>query len=155
MKLKIFWALCIAILFVFPADAQSPASLDSKRTEDICEVALRYLFAHDGPGGAKAICISTAMSLPPSFIDRFAGNNPRVVWSIECTSDLWAGSKYMKTNEPAVLIKIISIHWINSKEAQVKGGSVGGDFIKLPIIIDVVERDGRWLVKQDKSGGVS
>jgi len=155
MKIRRFLALCIGVFFILPADSQTAALLDPKRTEDVCEAALRYLFAHDGPEGAKAICISTTVSLPLHFIDRFAGNNPPVVWSIECTSDQWAGSKYMKTNEPAVLIRITSIRWINSREVQVKGGSMRGDFIQHPIIINIVERDGRWLAKQDKSEGVS
>jgi hypothetical protein len=95
------------------------------------------------------------MSLPSHFIGRFAGNNPPVVWSIECTSDRWAGSKYIKTKEPAVLIKIIDVSWINSKEAHVKGGSVRGDFVSPPMTIRIVERNGRWLVEQDKSEGLS
>ena len=155
MKIRRFLALCIGALFISPADSQTVPLLDRKRTEDVCEVALRYLFAHDGPEGAKAICISTTVSLPLHFIDRFAGNNPPVVWSIECTSDQWAGSKYMKTNEPAVLIKIIDIRWINSKEVHVKGGSVRGDFVRPPMSMRIVERNGRWLVEQDKSEGHS
>jgi hypothetical protein len=155
MKIGRFLALCIGVLFVLPADSQTSPLLDLKRTEDVCEAALRYLFAHDGPEGAKAICISATASLPLHFIDRFAGNNPPVVWSTECTRDQWAGTKYLKTSQPAVLIKITSIRWISSKEAQVKGGSVTGDFLRPPITISIVERDGRWLVKQDKDTGVS
>ncbi len=155
MKLNSFLALCLGVLFVFPADTQTTSALDSKRTEDICEVAFRYLFAHDGPEGAKAICISTNISVPSHFIDRFAGNSPPVVWSIECTPDQWAGSKYMQTNEPAVLFKIISISRISSKEVQVKGSSVRGDFVRPPMIIKIVERNGRWLVKQAKSENLS
>jgi hypothetical protein len=155
MKLKSFLALCLGVLFAFPGDSQTVSTVDSKRTEDVCEVAFRYLFAHDGPQGAKAICISTAMSLPSHFIDRFAGHNPPVVWSIECAGNQWAGTKYLKTNEPAVLIKMTNIRWINRKEAQVKGGSVRGDLISPPMTIRIVERNGRWLVEQDKSEGLS
>jgi hypothetical protein len=155
MKLKSLLALCVGVLFVFPGDSQTMSAPDSKRTEDVCEVALRYFFAHDGPQGAKAICISTNMPLPLNFIDRFASNNPRVAWSIECTSDQWSRTKYVKTNELAVVIKITGVRWINSKEAEVKGGSVGGDFVRLPITVKIRERDGRWFVEQDKNGGLS
>src|SRR5216684_8525565 len=151
MKLKSFLALCLGVLFVFPADTQTTSALDSKRTEDICEVAFRYFFTHDGTGGAKAICISTIMPLPMGFISRFAYNNPPVVWSIECTSDLWAGVKYMKSNEPAALIKITSIRWVSGEQAEVKGGSVSGDFLRALNTVNIVKRNGRWLVKRDKS----
>jgi len=155
MKHKRFLALCLGVLFVSPAKSQTPVDMDSRRTEDVCEAALRYFFAHHAAAHAKAICISTTAPLPLSFIDRFADHIPPVVWSVECTSDLWTGIKYMKTKEPAVLIKITSIRWVSGKEAEVKGSSPVGDFVRPPITISVIERNGRWLVKRDKDGGVS
>jgi hypothetical protein len=154
MKLKSFLSLCFAAFLVSPVNSQTPAIADSSRTEDVCEAALRYFFAHDGTRTAKAICISTSMPLPPSFINRFASNDPQVVCSIECTSDRWAGAKYVRTNEPAALFKITSIRWVGGEEAEVKGGLSGGDFVRPPYTIHVIKRNGRWLVKSDKSASV-
>jgi hypothetical protein len=128
---------------------------ESSRTEDVCETAFRYFFTHDGTSGAKAICISTATPLSSNFTSRLANIIPHVAWSIECTSDRWAGIKYIKTNEPAVLVKIVSIRWVSGKEAEVSGGSVSGDFLRPPSTIRIVEKNGRWIVKSDKVDGVS
>ncbi|HEY6265737.1 MAG TPA: hypothetical protein VIW93_13105 [Candidatus Acidoferrum sp.] len=51
------------------------------------------------------------------------GQQSPVVWSIECTSNLWAGIERTNKNEAAFLIKIASIRWISGEEAEVKGGA--------------------------------
>ena len=154
MRFKSLLSVCLAVFFVLSANSQTTLNAESSRTEDVCETAFRYFFTHDGTLGAKAICISTTIPLPSNFTNRFANNIPHVVWSIECTSNLWAGVKYIKTNEPAVLVKIVSIRWVSGKEAEVSGGSVWGDFVRPPSTVHIVEKNGRWFVKNDKVDAV-
>jgi hypothetical protein len=152
MSLKGYSALCLGALFVFSTGPQTLFAQDVNRREAVCEAALRYFFTDEVPAGAKAICISSAIPFPASFINRFAGSNPPVVWSIECTSNLWAGIKRTNKNEAAFLIKIASIRWISGEEAEVKGGAAWGDFVQPPNIIHIVERNGHWIVKHETTG---
>jgi hypothetical protein len=155
MRTRSLLSVCLAVLFVLSANSQTTLNADSSHTEDVCETAFRYFLTHGDTLGAKAICISTAIPLPSNFISRFANSIPHVAWSIECASNFWAGIKYIKTNEPAVLVKIVSIRWVSGKEAEVNGGSVWGDFVRPPSTVRIVEKNGRWIVKSDKADGVS
>jgi hypothetical protein len=146
MKLRFLLVSCAAIIVAWSAAAQSFLLPETKKKEDVSEVAFRHFMAE-----AKrtypwhVFCISSAVSLRPEFIDRFAGSSSRVVW--ECDSNGWGGFSYGKDKIPAVLVKICSIRWVSDWEAKVKGALYHGDSDNPQYSIRVVQRNNHWIVK--------
>jgi hypothetical protein len=145
---KVLMALCLIGIFVLSANPQSQYTPDSKQVEDLSEAAFRYFFTSELAGSrAEAFCISSAKSLPLNFVKRFAYNDSPVVWSVQCPFGRSKSDALTKKKEPAVRIGVISIRWISSVEAEVRGDCRSGELGGTQLLLHFVKRNGRWVFK--------
>jgi hypothetical protein len=152
MILKILIPVCLSGLFVLSANPQTQYAPDSKQVEDVHEAAFRYFFTHELAGSkAEYFCISSARSLPLSFVKRFANNDPPVVWLSECPFSPSKTEPLMKKKEPAVRIGVSNIRWISSVEAEVRGHCRDGELGYTQLLLLLVRKNGCWIVNDVKT----
>jgi hypothetical protein len=145
--------LSLTVVLMSAENAQSTYKI-ADPAEEVSEAALRHFLANSRLGFApKVICISTGTPLALGFIDGFQYRVPRVVWSIDCTTNLWEGIRYIKTNEPAVLLHISRVRWISTEKAEVEGLFQCGDFPERPRKILLMRKNNVWIVKKESVSG--
>ena len=138
-------------------NAQAPFAEESKAKTDLREAIFRYMFAHYNYGPyVKVLCIEPEGPQPESFLARFAGHNPRVVWSSECdTTGSMNGIRHKKTGESGMRMSVLSIKWISGVEAEAKVEAFSDGIAANWNTLRLVYKDGHWNVKSDRVDGVS
>jgi len=132
---------------VFSASPQTGFVPDSKRMEDVHETSYRYFFTHDlARSNAMAFCISSAKPLTPNFLKRFANSDPPVVWLSECPLGPSKSGPLTAKKDRAVQIGIMSVRWISSIEAEVRGGCHSGELGGSQEVLHLALKNGRWTV---------
>jgi hypothetical protein len=151
--------LVFLILLSFPFKTYSQALFaeESPTKTDLREAVFRYMFEHYNYGrDVKVFCIQPERPLPESFLLRFSGNRPRVVWVSDCElTGAMNGVKQKKTGERGVRMSVMSIEWIGGQEAEVKVSAFSDGIAANWNILRVVFKEGRWVIKSDKPNGVS
>ena len=147
MLRKFLLAICLSGLVVFSSSTQTRFVPDSKRLEDVHEASYRYFFTHDlVRSNAMAFCISSAKLLAPDFLKRFANSDPPVVWLSECPLGPAKSGPLTAKKDRAVQIGIVSVRWISSIEAEVRGGCHSGELGATQELLRLALRNGRWTV---------
>jgi hypothetical protein len=144
--------------FSFKSYSQAPFSEESPAKTDLREAVFRYMFEHYRYGpDVKVFCIQPERPLPESFLLRFSGNKPRVVWVWDCelTAAAMNGVKEKKTGERGLRMTVMSIEWIGAQEAEAKVSAFSDGIAANWNILRVVLKEGHWIVKSDKPNGVS
>jgi len=147
MLRKFLMPVCLSGLVVFSSSPQTGFVPDSKRVEDVHEASYRYFFTHDlARSNAMAFCISSAEALAPNFLKRFANSDPPVVWLSECPLGPDKSGPLTAKKDRAVQIGIISVRWISSIEAEVRGGCHSGGIGATQELLHLTLKNGRWTV---------
>jgi hypothetical protein len=147
MLSKILTSLCLSGLLAFSISPQTAFAPDSKQVEDVHEASFRYFFTHELiQSRAEAFCISSAKSLAPNFVKRFANNDPPVVWLSECPIGPPKSGPLMNKKNPAVHIGIMSVRWISPVEVEVRGHCRSGELGGNQELLHLTEKNGRWIV---------
>jgi hypothetical protein len=151
--------LVFLILLSFPLNshAQAPFAEESPAKTDLREAVFRYMFGHYNYGkNVKVFCIEPERPLPESFLLRFSGNKPRVVWISDCElAGPMGGVKQKETGERGLRMTVMSLEWISRQEAEVKVSAFSDGIAANWNILRVVFKEGRGVVKRDKLDGVS
>lgn len=152
MKLQKYFIFCVAIILVQAAHAQSPFIPDPKQVEDVHEAVFRYFFTHELAGSvAESFCISSINPLPISFVERFKGSKPPVVWLSACPLDPSNSEPSSKQSERAERVGIMSVRWISNVEVEVRGHVRNGRLGASQQLLHLVRRNGRWSVDGDRT----
>jgi hypothetical protein len=140
-------ALWLSGLLALSASPQVSNLPDPKQKAELQETAFRYFFTHELAGSkAEAFCISSAATLPLSFVQRFDANDPPVLWLSKCPIGPGKSEPLTMKKEPAVRISIGSIRWISSIEAEVRGSCRSGELGASTQLLHMVRKNGRWTV---------
>jgi hypothetical protein len=80
------------------------------------------------------------------FLKRFANSDPPVVWLSECPLGPGKGGPLTPKKDRAVQIGIMSVRWITSIEAEVRGGCHSGELGGTQELLRLALKNGRWTV---------
>jgi hypothetical protein len=144
-------------LIALSSYSQAPFAVESPAKSDVREAVFRYMFDHYNYGSSvKVYCIEAERPLPDSFIQRFSGIKPQVVWGSDCDkSGPMNGVRNKKTGERGLLMTIIDIQWISGHEAEVKVEAFSDGIAANWNALRVVFKENHWKVVKDNVDGVS
>jgi hypothetical protein len=159
--MKIATRLGLILILSFLSDGitqgQNPFAFESPVQTDLRAQVFRYMFAHYyyGPE-VKFFCIQSERPLPESFIQRFAGTKPRVIWATDCDSTGPTNSiKNKKTGEYGMRMGLQEIKWIGRYRAEVKVEAFSDGLASNSDTLRVIYKDDHWVVTSDRITGVS
>jgi hypothetical protein len=148
-----------AVVYVYERDYRGPPKIADreKQEEDIADAVFRYQFVHNASGRqqrASVYFLSLRHRNPSKeFMQRFAGNKPRVSTVSECTED--QDVRDLHTDEPGILFSITEIRWITRNQVQVSGGYDEGYLSSSGDTYFVEKRSGKWTVVRDEMHWIS
>ncbi len=134
-----------------PSSQGSPSSPSrAAAEEDIAEAVFRQQFEHNASGlqkTAEKYCLSLPGDRSPSadFLKRFEGTRPPVVAASQC--DRKAGTH--------LFFRINNINWREDGEVWVRGGYYEGNLSSSLELFQVVQKNGKWIVKGQRMEAIS
>jgi hypothetical protein len=119
---RVGFILILSFLSDGLTQGQNPFAYASPAQTDLTSEGFRYMFAHyHYRPGVKFFCIQSERPLPESFIQRFGGTKPRVIWATDGDSTGAANSiKNKKTGEYGMRMSLQEINWIGRYKAEVE-----------------------------------
>lgn len=154
MRTMVFLLL---LALVFTACAQNSTPSDSSETpsrtaaeEEIAAAVFRYQFDHNASAiqkSAAKYCLSLPGEKSPSvaFLQRFEGNKPPVMAAGQC--DRKSGKN--------LFFRIQKIDWREDGEVWVRGGYFEGNLSSSLELFQVVNENGKWVVKGARMEAIS
>ena len=132
-----------------PQGSTSPASRAAAEDE-IAEAVFRYLFEHNASGMQKAAekyCLSLPGEKMPgaAFLQRFEGNKPPVLAADQC--DRKSGKN--------LFFRVQKFDWRKDGEVWVRGGYYEGNLSSSIELFQVVNENGKWVVKGARMEAIS
>lgn len=155
LYLTLFFLIVLSLPFY--SYSQAPFAEESRPKTDLREAVFRYMFEHyNYRPDVKVFCIQPERPLPESFLLRFSGNKPRVVWVSACElAGAMNGVKQKRTGELGVRMTVMSIAWTAGQEAEVKVSAFFDGIAANCNTLTIVFKEGHWKVVKDKVHGVS
>jgi hypothetical protein len=154
--LRILLLLSIVCSISSRVASQAPFTEESPLAANLRESVFRYMFDHYKYGASVSVyCIAAERPLPENFLSRFAGGNPRVIWSSDCSRNILGGVKEIKTGRRGLLMSINSINWSKGDEVEVNVESYSDGLAANWNKLTVVYKDRNWIVKKDLPTGQS
>jgi ankyrin repeat protein len=126
--------------------------------EDIEEATFRHQFAKNASGqqsatGAYFLSIQDKLgkAVDPSteFLQRFAGNKPRVAPVSQCKASPEKGVQDTKTGEQGLIFSIESLRWKSETEVEVDGGYYEAGLSASGNTYTLQKKNGKWVVVKD------
>jgi hypothetical protein len=135
------------------ANATDPAAANSSHVaaeDEIAEAVFRYLFEHNASGmqkGAEKYCLSLPGEKMPgaAFLQRFEGNKPPVLAADQC--DRESGKN--------LFFRVQKFDWRKDGEVWVRGGYYEGNLSSSIELFQVVNENGKWIVKGARMEAIS
>lgn len=153
---RIIFCLVAAVSLLPVSTAQSPFADEPATNVRLRESIFRYMF-HEYVYGkdVKVHCIQPERPQPEKFLRRFADSTIRVVWSSDCElTGPMNGAREKKTGERALIMTIHEIR-LSGNEAIAKVEAFSDGIAANWNTLHLILTNGRWVVKSDKSDGVS
>jgi hypothetical protein len=154
-------ALCLLLMIAPAACAQNsppPESSQGSTTspsraaaeEEIAEAVFRRHFEHNASAiqkNAEKYCLSLPGDRMPSaeFLKRFEGNRPPVAAADQC--DRKSGKN--------LFFRINAFNWREDGEVWVRGGYYEGNLSSSLELFQVVNENGKWVVKGQRMEAIS
>ena len=118
--------------------------------DQIAEAVFRYLFEHNASGiqkGAEKYCLSLPGEKMPgaAFLQRFEGNKPPVLAADQC--DRKSGKN--------LFFRVQKFDWRKDGEVWVRGGYYEGNLSSSIELFQVVNENGKWIVKGARMEAIS
>jgi hypothetical protein len=134
-------------------NAADPAAANSSRAtaeDQIAEAVFRYLFEHNASGmqkDAEKYCLSLPGEKMPgvAFLQRFKGNKPPVLAADQC--DRKSGKN--------LFFRVQKVDWRKDGEVWVRGGYYEGNLSSSIELFQVVNENGKWVVKGARMEAIS
>ena len=136
-----------------PTDSGSGSTASPSRAaaeEEIAEAVFRRQFDHNASAiqkNAEKYCLSLPGDRMPSaeFLKRFEGNQPPVVAADQC--DRKSGKN--------LFFRINAFNWREDGEVWVRGGYYEGNLSSSLELFQVVNENGKWIVKGQRMEAIS
>lgn len=136
-----------------PTDSGSGSTPSPSRAaaeEEIAEAVFRRQFDHNASGlqkSAEKYCLSLPGDRMPSaeFLKRFEGNQPPVLAADQC--DRKSGKN--------LFFRINAFNWREDGEVWVRGGYYEGNLSSSLELYQVVNKNGKWVVKGQRMEAIS
>lgn len=151
--------LCFFLVIALAACAQNSSSPSPSQTsspsraaaeEEIAEAVFRRQFDHNASGiqkNAEKYCLSLPGDTMPSaeLLKRFEGNHPPVVAADQCE----------RKSGRNLFFRINNFDWRGDGEVWVRGGYYEGNLSSSLELYQVVNQNGKWVVKGQRMEAIS
>jgi hypothetical protein len=135
-----------------PDSSQGSTTFPSRAAaeEEIAEAVFRQQFEHNASAlqkNAEKYCLSLPGDRMPSaeFLKRFEGNQPPVAAADQCS----------RSSGKNLFFRINAFNWREDGEVWVRGGYYEGNLSSSLELYQVVNENGRWVVKGQRMEAIS